>query len=301
MIESKKSSGLEENTNNLKRLVNKDGSFNIIRKGQPNQWMNNFYHTLIDLSWFKFSLFVSLVFVVFILIFSFIYTVIQSKFDWSTFYDSFFYSAQTLTTADFGCTSPPGTLAKLLSLVEALAGIIAFAIATGICYGRFAKPDAKIRFSKNMVIAPFNDKTALQFKICNTRNSNLIEVEATLLFTYYATLHNRKMRRYTYLSLEREKVSSFPLPWVISHPIEESSPLYKMDADALKACNAEFLVLIKAYDDTFSQNVNLRFSYRYDEIIWGAKFKINFDQEINEKIVIEMNRMDEYEVINLNK
>jgi inward rectifier potassium channel len=72
-----------------------------------------------------------------------------------------------------------------------------------------------------------------------------------------------------------------------------------MDAEGLKACDAEFLVLIKAYDDTFSQNVNLRFSYRYDEIVWGAKFKINFDQEINEKIVIEMNKMDDFELVQL--
>jgi len=299
VVESKKSSGLEDNTNQLKRLVNKDGSFNIIRRGQSNQWMNNFYHSMIDLSWFKFSLFVSMVFILFILFFSFIYTVIQSRFDWATFYDSFFYSAQTLTTADFGCASPPGTLAKLLSLVEALTGIIAFAIATGICYGRFAKPDAKIRFSKNMVVGPLNGMNALQFKICNIRNSNLIEVEATLLFTYYAMVNNKKMRKYTYLTLERDKVSLFPLPWVISHHIDETSPIYNMDAEALKTCDAEFLVLIKAYDDTFSQNVNLRFSYRHDEIVWGAKFKINFDQEINEKIVIEMNKMDEYDVATL--
>ena len=35
---------------------------------------------------------------------------------------------------------------------------------------------------------------------------------------------------------------------------------------------AEVLILIKAYDDTFAQSVQARHSYRHDEFIWGKKF-----------------------------
>ena len=33
-----------------------------------------------------------------------------------------------------------------------------------------------------------------------------------------------------------------------------------------------FMILVKAWDETFTQTVHQRFSYRYSEIVWGAKF-----------------------------
>ena len=35
--------------------------------------------------------------------------------------------------------------------------------------------------------------------------------------------------------------------------------------------SAEILILIQGFDDTFSQEVHSRYSYRHDEIVWGAK------------------------------
>jgi inward rectifier potassium channel len=45
-----------------------------------------------------------------------------------------------------------------------------------------------------------------------------------------------------------------------------------MTETSLRAGNAEFLVLVKGFDDTFSQTVHDRFSYTADEVVWGAKF-----------------------------
>ena len=45
-----------------------------------------------------------------------------------------------------------------------------------------------------------------------------------------------------------------------------------MSAEDLAREQAEFVILLKAYDDTFSQTVFSRYSYRHDEVLWGRRF-----------------------------
>ena len=54
-----------------------------------------------------------------------------------------------------------------------------FAIATGLLYGRFSRPSARIVYSKNAIIAPYQDGTSLQFRITNARSNLLMNMEAT--------------------------------------------------------------------------------------------------------------------------
>ena len=56
------------------------------------------------------------------------------------------------------------------------------------------------------------------------------------------------------------------------HTIDQNSPLFGITEDELCASGAEFLILLTGMDETFSQVVNARSSYRANEIIWNAKF-----------------------------
>ena len=42
-------------------------------------------------------------------------------------------------------------------------------------------------------------------------------------------------------------------------------------------CEAEFLVLLTGFDETFAQTVHARSSYRADELVYGARFVSMFD------------------------
>jgi inward rectifier potassium channel len=75
------------------------------------------------------------------------------------------------------------------------------------------------------------------------------------------------------------------------HPIDEHSPLYGKTADDLDRLQAEILILIKGFDDTFSQTVHSRYSYRYDEIVWGARFAPSFDVDEAGAIVLEVDQV----------
>ena len=56
---------------------------------------------------------------------------------------------------------------------------------------------------------------------------------------------------------------------------------------------AEVLILIKAYDDTFSQTVLGMNSYRHDEIEWGSRFAPAFSVDRRGDLVLELKRLSE--------
>jgi inward rectifier potassium channel len=55
-------------------------------------------------------------------------------------------------------------LTSALSAAEALIGLLSFAIATGLFFGRF-RPTAFLKFSHNAVIAPYGDIAGLMIRL----------------------------------------------------------------------------------------------------------------------------------------
>jgi inward rectifier potassium channel len=209
------------------------------------------------------------------------------------FLNAFFFSAQTLTTVGYGRVSPAGTAANVVAALEAMTGLMGFALATGLLFGRVSRPSARIGYSDRMVIAPYGDGTSLQFRVVNKRTNTLMELEAKVMLMTVEGQPGNLKRDYRVLKLERHNVYFFPLTWTIVHPIDEHSPLRGKTADDLDRLQAEILILIKGFDDTFSQTVHSRYSYRYDEIVWGARFAPAFDVDEAGDIVLEVDQVGE--------
>ena len=174
--------------------------------------------------------------------------------------------------------------------------LMVFAIITGLLYGRFAKPSAKILFSENMLMAPFKEGRSLQFRIVNKRSSTIMDLTARVILSYQ---EKGKPRVYVPLTLERQLVTLFPLNWTIVHPMDEMSPLKDKDFTFLSHRDAEFIVVLKGYDDTFSQDINAIHSYRYDEIIWGAKFDQMYEIAEDNTVELDFRKLSAYQLINL--
>lgn len=287
------------------RGVNKDGSFNVRRKGQARFRPYELYHQLITMSAPKFLLLVVCAYTLVNLIFASIYYLIGMQHlagiapgasESQRFMEAFFFSSQTLTTLGYGRIAPVGSLASTVAAVESLLGLLTFAVATGLLYGRFSRPRAKILYSHHGVIAPYRDTTGFMFRIVNQRTNQLIEVEATVSMSFQPK--DRPGRAFLGLKLEREKISLFPTNWTLVHPIIEGSPLYGVTEDEFRKMDAEFIILIKAFDDTFAQTVYSRSSYKHTEIIWGAKFKPMFTQEEGTS-VLDITLIDDMERVKL--
>jgi inward rectifier potassium channel len=208
------------------------------------------------------------------------------------FLDAFFFSAQTISTVGYGHISPKGVVANSVAAIESMMGLLAFALATGLLYGRFSKPSAKIVYSENLLVSPYRETSkGLMFRISNLRRNVLIDLDVEVVFSYNEIIDGKATRRFFPLELERSKVSILTLNWTIVHPLDENSPLADITPDELERTQASFSVLLKAFDDTFSQTVHSRTSYTYADMVWDAKFAPMFERDEDGRIVLDMSKI----------
>jgi inward rectifier potassium channel len=270
-----------KNYNNSVRFLNQDGSLNVTRSGLGGINNIDIYHWLISASLKKLIAIILSSYVIINLLFAGIYYLIGAQHfggldaevdsEFQKFMGLFFFSAQTITTLGYGHIYPIGNTASIAAAVESLLGLLSFAFATGILYGRFSKPTAHILYSKNMLIAPYQGKTAVMFRITNKKQYELIESEANLSISI--SNPETQKREFFNLKLEISKINFLALTWTLVHAIDENSPLFGLTASDLEIRDAEFIILIKAINDTYSQTVYSRNSYKYMDIIENAKFK----------------------------
>ncbi len=292
----------QQYTDNIRRTINPDGSFNVHRRGLPIR-RANVYLNLINMSWGMFFALILGAFFLVNAIFAALYLWVGienlkgAEFDSNLheFASAFFFSVHTLTTVGYGSMAPSGIAMNTVSALEAMSGLLGFAIATGLVYGRFSRPSARLIYTDSLLVAPYQDGASLQFRIANLRSNILIELEATMLLMTVDPDADRLKRNFRELRLERERVYFLPLTWTIVHPIDENSPLYGRTQEQLAREQAEILVLVKGFDDTFSQVVHSRRSYRHDEFIWGAKFTQIFSVDPAGDLVLELNRINEHQ------
>ena len=289
------------------RMVNKDGSFNVKRRGMSRLATKGLYHWLITMRWSHFILMVVVSYFAINFVFACLYMLLgMEHLDGVKFRsflgrleEAFFFSTQTFTTVGYGRVNPVGFPANLLAAMESLTGLLSFALTTGILYGRFSKPEAKILFSRQAVIAPFQEGVAFMFRIANQRDNQLIELEVNVSYSNIEIVNGVKQRRYHSLTLERSKVNFFPLSWTIVHPINEESPLYGKSIEEMIADESEILILLKAFDDTFSQVVYSRGSFKAEEIEYGSKFTKAFASDATGRIIFDLHRLSETESVEL--
>ncbi|MFA6085230.1 ion channel [Mucilaginibacter sp.] len=287
-------------------LLNKDGSVNVRRKGLSLFNTADNYHTLIKMSWGRFWVIILSGYLVTNLVFAAIYVSIgpdsldggASHNGIGRYLDAFFFSAQTISTVGYGHITPNGVIANSVAAIESMMGLLAFALATGLLYGRFSKPSAKIVYSDQMLVSPYRENgKGLMFRISNLRRNVLIDLVVEVIFSYNEMVGDKPVRKFFQLELERKEVSILTLNWTIVHPLDENSPLAEITPDELEKTQASFSILLKAFDDTFSQTVHSRTSYQYHDMVWGAKFIPMFGRDDEGRIVLDMSKISEFEPV----
>lgn len=290
------------------RLLNRDGTFNVKREGFSPWARLNFYHYFLTMSWPRFLGIVGAGYVLTNAVFALLFLALgphavsgfEAKPMGPRFLDAFFFSVDTLATIGYGNIVPLSNAANLLVTVEALVGLLGFSVIAGIVFARFARPVAQIVFSRNAIIAPYRDITAFMFRIVNMKTNEIVELQATLLMARRKRDGAALEREYIPLKLERERVVFFPATWTVVHPIDEKSPLRGLKPEDLVAADAEFLVLLNGFDETFSQNVHTRSSYKADEVVWGARFRSVFNPpKPDGRLSVDIRKLDELDRVPL--
>lgn len=290
------------------RFITKNGNANVKKTGIGFLDSISWYHTMLNIPRWKFLVIVVLFYFVVNFFFASLYylngvehlkgVVMSSSMD--KFGQAFFFSIQTFTTVGYGHISPSGFSTSLIAAIEALFGLLSFAIATGLFYGRFSKPKAHILFSKNAIIAPYKEGTALMFRMTPYKNTNLTDAEAKITLGMKVEENGKSVNKFFSLELELSKVNSLTMSWTLVHPITESSPLYHFGEDDYQNLEGEILVFMRMFDDMYSTTVAKRTSYVFSEIVFGAKFAPMFSRNEDEsKSLLHIDRLNDFEKVSL--
>ncbi|MEO6406652.1 MAG: ion channel [Ferruginibacter sp.] len=290
------------------RFLNKDGAANIHKTGLGILERFSWFHSMLAMKNAHFFIIILMFYVAVNLIFAAIYFFIgtehlsgmQTHSNGQKFAEAFFFSAQTFTTVGYGRISPTGILTSGIAAFQALIGLLSFAVATGLMYGRFSKPVAYVKFSHNALIAPFKNGKGLMLRLAPFKNSILSEAEVRLTIGLVIEENGIVQNRFYPLDLELERVNTLNLSWTVVHPITENSPIYDFTREDFTNCKGEVIVFLKAFDDMFSNTVVARSSYTFGEIIYGAKFLPMFhqDQEHN-RTVLDLDKLNDHKTMDL--
>jgi inward rectifier potassium channel len=288
-----------------KRLLNKDGTFNVRRDGLRFWESLSAYHYLLTISWPKFFGIVVAAYLFANAIFAALYVSlgpgaldgVHAGTIGGRFTESFFFSVHTLATIGYGTIAPASFVANVIVTLETLIGLVGVAVMAGISFSRFSRPEAHVLFSRQAVVAPYRGGRAFMFRIVNPRSNQIVQLDVKVLLARKKREGAANTdREFLTLPLERDNVVFFPLSWTIVHPIDEHSPLADWDGEDLAECDAEFLVLLNGFDETFSQTVHTRSSYKSGEIVWGAKFVSMFNPPREDGVVsVDIRKLHEIE------
>jgi len=285
------------------RLLQKDGTFNVTRKGKK---IFNLYKFLMQMSWTKFFLLLFLAYICTNSFFGLLYSIEGAEGingmkpgSWGEeFIQSFFLSVQTFTTVGYGKLNPESTWANIISVANAFIGLMSFALATGLFFAKWSSPSHEILYSNRILISKHEGKKALMVRFINSMDNHIVDLKAQITMTWVTSIGANFRRKFALLDLELDHIYMFPLNWTLIHIIDENSPLKSKDIEELKDINAEFLLVIKGYDVTYGKAIHTARSYNCEDLIYGASYVPMYETRDDETI-IHLDQIDDIEKIQL--
>ncbi len=304
-LKSNNDTGFGSNTNTVGgRFINKDGTFNMRKEGLAFWERFSVYHNMLNMPRWKFIGVIIVFFFSINLLYSSVYILIGfdefsgmiAKTNWEKFKEVYFFSTETFTTVGYGRVNPVGTAANFVASIEALTGFLSFAIATGLIYGRFSKPKAFLIFSDNALISPYKEITGLMFRFASYKDNHVLtNVEVVVTIGFQVQEDGVPSYKFYTLSLERARADSLPLNFTVVHPIDEQSPLYGFNEEDMKVGDVELYVLVRGFDDVYSNIVLQRTSYTFEEIKFNTKFVPMYRESDNgNTTILQLHKLNEF-------
>lgn len=289
------------------RFINRDGTFNVRKNG--NRFFERFslFHSMLNLPLWKFLLALLAAYTTINLFFTAIYLLIgpqefmgmMHNDYWGYVKEIYFFSTQTFTTVGYGRVNPTGDFANFVASIEAMMGFISFAVVTGLIYGRFAKPKAFLVFSDHAVVAPYRDISGLMFRFASYKDRHtLTDVEVKVNLARLDTGGEDSSYQFYELALERSRVDTLPMNWTVVHPINEQSPLKGLTREDFERTDVEIYVMVRGFDDVYSNYVTQRTSYIWSEIQFNRRFVPMYKESNDGKItVVELHKISRSEEV----
>ena len=252
------------------------GQFAYAKKGVGRFDFHDPYHLAVTLSWPQFILALLGTYLLVNLAFATLYWLVPGAIANSqknSLADAFFFSFETLATVGYGEMYPGSLYGHLVACAEIATGLGFTAIMTGLTFVRFSRPKAKFLFADRLVVCAHNSAPTLMLRIGNGRLEPLADARAKLhVLLRDVTAEGAAFRRVHELKLLRSHLPVFPLTWTMMHVVDEHSPLYGLDSDALIAGESSVFVTLEARDPTLATVVHELRTYGPHQVEFGVRY-----------------------------
>jgi inward rectifier potassium channel len=257
------------------------------------------YHWMLRLSWPQFATFVLTIYVAINLTFSIFYYLGRPCIAGAeSFGDSFFFSVETLATVGYGHLYPDNLYGHIVATAEIMVGMFGMAVITGLIFIRFSRPTARLVFSRNLVISPFDGQPALMLRVANLRHQAMAEAEFRVMFIRDELVkEGEHMRRFYPLPLQFDRLITFPVALTIRHIIDEKSPLHGLTAADLEKCDARILTSIVCIDTVIPAPVQSQQDYTWRDIHFGKRFVEIYTDIDDHSMAVDYGRLHEIEPV----
>ena len=259
-----------------KARVVRFGDREIIAEGLRLNFWADISHRCMTASWPAFIGGAALVFVAFNAVFALLYWLGDqpvSNVPGGAYIDYLYFSIETLSTAGYGDMHPQTHYGHFIATVELFTGIFSMSLMTGLIFARFARPNARLPFAENPVVSNYEGKPTLMVRFVNERHNIIGNANAKLwLLRNVVSQEGQTQRRFYELPLLRNEHPALALSWTLYHVLDEKSPLYGLDADAIGAIKASLVVVVTGYDVVAAQTIHARRSYDHTDIRFGRHY-----------------------------
>jgi len=259
--------------------------------------LRDFYHWMLRMNWMEFSSFILGLYLVINLLFSFLYYLGRPCISgMETFSDAFFFSIETFATVGYGHLYPETLYGHVVSTIEIMTGMFGMAVITGLIFIRFSRPTARILFSKRMVVGTFDGEPALMLRVANLRHTAMAEAEFRVMFIRDEMVREgEKMRRFYPLTLQFDRLISFPVALTIRHIIDEKSPLYGQGPKDLEESDARIMASVVCIDTVIPASVESQHHYTWRDIHFGHRFVEIYTDIDDHRIAVDYGLLHEVE------
>lgn len=275
------------------------GEFEFLKINTGKREWRDAYHWILSLSWPQFAGLLSGAYLALNVIFALLYEFAGdsiAEMPSGSFSAAFFFSVQTLATVGYGHMYPTTLYGNILTTVEIMVGMFGLAVMTGLIFVRFSRPSARIEFTRNLVIAPFNGQPTLMLRVANLRHHSMAEVEFKVMFMRNEEIkEGDEFRRFYPLKLHFDWLITFPVALTLLHTIDEQSPLYGMTAASLEATNARLVASVVGIETVIQAAVQCQKDYSWRDIRFGERFVEIYTETGEGRLTVDYGRLHETE------
>jgi inward rectifier potassium channel len=259
------------------------------------------YHWVLSLSWPRFAFFLLGSYIVINLLFALLYVIkgnCIADMTPGSFPEAFFFSVETLATVGYGHNYPATVYGHIVVTIEIFLGMIWLAVITGLIFVRFARPTARIVFSNCLVIAPFDGRLSVMFRVANLRHTSMAEAEFRLLYSRDERVaEGEDIRRFYQLKVYPDRMVSFPAALIIRHTIDEQSPLHGATRASLEKEDAFFVASTLSLELVMAASVQSAQDYAVEDIRFGERFVDVYTELPDGRLTVDYGRLHETESV----